>query len=644
MRTTGTIGLVTAQQLNNQPPTSLVHAFNTVPGVSMEERSPGSYRLSIRGSLLRSPFGIRNVKIYVDDFPLTDAGGNSYLNLFDPSSVNRAEILKGPQAGLFGANSEGVVLVHTLPAGEDSSRIKAGINAGSYGLFQQYAGYNQPGKRYQFSINEAFQRADGYRQNSALNRKSISTSQQYRYAPSGTLRLLALYTDLAYQTPGGLTQEQYLSSPRMARPATSSLPGAAEQQAGIVNRSFFGGITNENILSTHTRFLVSLYGMNTAFSNPFITNYEQRKENTIGIRSFFELKNQWNHVHWQWNTGVEGSITSSHINNYDNDAGRKAAPQKFDKIRTSQDFVFTHLNIDISRKLMIELATSLNFFGYKYRGLYPQDIPWQKKSFDAEWMPRFAASYQATSNFAVRASVSRGYSSPTTDEVRGTNNIINTALQAETGWNYEAGIRFSDNKDFVRLDITTFYYRLNQAIVRRVNADEEDYYINAGGTDQSGIESQLIAWIKHPAKKGFIRSLQLCNDYTFSHFMFRDYIAGTANYSGNKLTGVPQNRIINSIETHFPLSIYLFVQHNYTSSLPLNDANTATASAYHLVQLKAGWRSAIHRKTSYEIYGGIDNLLNMQYSLGNDLNAVGNRYYNAAPLRNVYFGVRAAFL
>ena len=40
---------------------SLLPALNTSPGVRMEERSPGSYRLNIRGSSLRSPFGVRNV-------------------------------------------------------------------------------------------------------------------------------------------------------------------------------------------------------------------------------------------------------------------------------------------------------------------------------------------------------------------------------------------------------------------------------------------------------------------------------------------------------------------------------------------------------------------------------------------------------
>jgi iron complex outermembrane receptor protein len=34
-----------------------------------------------------------------------------------------------------------------------------------------------------------------------------------------------------------------------------------------------------------------------------------------------------------------------------------------------------------------------------------------------------------------------------------------------------------------------------------------------------------------------------------------------------------------------------------------------------------------------------DNLLNASYSLGNDLNAFGRRYFNPAPLRNWVGGV-----
>ena len=54
---------------------SVVTAVNTTAGVRMEERSPGSYRFNIRGSALRSPFGVRNVKVYFNDIPFTDPVG-----------------------------------------------------------------------------------------------------------------------------------------------------------------------------------------------------------------------------------------------------------------------------------------------------------------------------------------------------------------------------------------------------------------------------------------------------------------------------------------------------------------------------------------------------------------------------------------
>ena len=106
---------------------------------------------------------------------------------------------------------------------------------------------------------------------------------------------------------------------------------------------------------------------------------------------------------------------------------------------------------------------------------------------------------------------------------------------------------------------------------------------------------------------------------------------------------MPRQVAISSVQIKFPKQVYLFVQHNYTSSIPLNDANSVYANKYNLVQAKAGWQTALSRKTRLEIYGGVDNLFNENYSLGNDLNAVGNRYYNASPLRNFYAGFNVTF-
>src|SRR4028119_1582945 len=109
------IGVVTNQELQQFSPISILPAVNTIPGVRMEERSPGSYRLSIRGSSLRSPFGVRNVKVYWNDIPFTDPGGNTYLNQFSFYNFSSLEILKGPGSSLYGAGTGGVMLLNSFP-------------------------------------------------------------------------------------------------------------------------------------------------------------------------------------------------------------------------------------------------------------------------------------------------------------------------------------------------------------------------------------------------------------------------------------------------------------------------------------------------------------------------------------------------
>src|SRR5687767_8940317 len=115
LKSPASAGILSVNALQKSSQQSLLPVINTIPGIRMEERSPGSYRLSIRGSLLRSPFGVRNVKVYIDELPFTDATGNTYLNLFDVTGLQRVEIMKGPDASIFGANSGGVIRLGVFP-------------------------------------------------------------------------------------------------------------------------------------------------------------------------------------------------------------------------------------------------------------------------------------------------------------------------------------------------------------------------------------------------------------------------------------------------------------------------------------------------------------------------------------------------
>jgi iron complex outermembrane receptor protein len=642
MRATAAVGLLNAQILQQQSSSSLLPAVNTVPGVRMEERSPGSYRLSIRGSLLRSPFGIRNVKIYFDEFPLTDAGGNSYLNALDVSALGQIQILKGPQSSIYGTNSGGVVL---LQSGNNIQTPTASLKleGGAFGSFHEHVTLSQDWNKYHLAITQAYQTSDGYREHSGMKRKYFQIAQKLEYSPSANLQALIFYSDLNYQTPGGLTAAQLALNPRASRPAAGAIRSAVEQQAGILSKMLFAGISNSWQISEHIKHVASVFTSYTDLKNPFITNYEHRKEFTLGLRTYLQYEKNATDIDYSVNLGFEGSGTASDNDNYDNNFGAPAAVQASDKLKASSNFAFAHINLDLYKKLLVELSASANLYKYNYESLAPVAIAQQSKNFDVQFMPRLALSYLFDPSISFRASISKGYSPPTLAEVRASNNVINVDLHPESGWNYETGLRFQTVDNRISLDLTGFYYHLNNAIVRRLNENDTEFFINAGGTKQYGLESAVSAFIFPYAKTRFIRSLQLRNAYTHSRFKFSNYLDRTADYSGNDLTGVPKHTVTSSVDVQFPAGLYFFVQHNYTATIPLNDANTVYSRRYNLVQAKVGWTGLRMNKSSLEIYAGVDNLLNEQYSLGNDLNAAGSRYYNPAATRNFYAGLSYRF-
>ena len=641
LRVPSSVSLISNKQLRDQPGISMLPALNSVPGIRMEERSPGSYRLSIRGSSLRSPFGVRNVKVYLDEFPLTDAGGNTYLNLIDINSIHNIEVLKGPDGSLFGANSGGVVLLNPIDKRADSSWASAGISSGSYGLFQEKIAIQKKFKNQFLNINHSYQRSDGYREHSAMSRNFAQVIYRMNYSEENQLRVLAFYSNLEYKTPGGLTLTQYTANPSAARPSTAFIAGPVAQKARIKNNTLYAGIVNEAKIINNLRHVIALFGSSTDYLNPFITNYEIRKENTAGIRTYIELSgNQDKSINWKWNAGLELQTTGADIANYTNNRGVQGSLQAQDDIISNQFFYFTRFSTNIGERLSAEVASSLNYYKYKFsKNIRTYDSRFERK-FDPELMPRLALSYKISSNLALRSSISRGYSPPTIAEVRASDNIINPNIESETGWNYEAGLRLRNKTDRLWLDASIFQYRLENAIVRRVNANDTEYYLNAGGTRQTGVETQASYWLIEPGSKRFLSGLQLQNSYTLSKYFFQNYVNGTSNYSGNRLTGTPRSVVISGLDFRFKNNFYLFAQHNYTSKIALNDANSVFSNSFDLVHFKAGWRSSKPGKPIIDVFAGIDNLLDETYSLGNDLNAFGGRFFNAAAPRNFFAGMK----
>lgn len=196
------IGLVLKEDLERFNNTSLVSAANTLPGVRMEERSPGSYRFSIRGSSLRAPFGVRNVKVYWNELPLTDAGGNTYLNQLDANTIEQMEVIKGPGSSLYGAGTGGVLLLSS-PQPIKETTLTGSFLSGSYGLRNYQLAFNSGTENSSHYVGYQHQQADGYREQTRMVRDQLTSSFRFSLSDKEELETAIFYTDLYYQTRVG---------------------------------------------------------------------------------------------------------------------------------------------------------------------------------------------------------------------------------------------------------------------------------------------------------------------------------------------------------------------------------------------------------------------------------------------------------
>ncbi len=624
------IGYIEAADIQRFSSTSILPAVNVIPGVRMEERSPGSYRFSIRGSSLRSPFGVRNVKVYWNGLPLTDGGGNTYLNLLDLNAIGTMEVIKGPGGSLYGAGTGGVILMKSPE--DEGNNIQATAIAGSYGLQRYVLGGGIRTKNLVTHVQFAHQQSDGYREQTAMKRNAFNADTKLAAGKKGTVSATVFFSNLFYETPGGLNQIQYDADPKQARPPSVSL-GAVEAKAAVTNETIFGGLTYAHRWSEQWATSAGVYGAFSAFANPTIRNYEDREETNLGIRSTTKYSFQAGKI----TVGGEFQNFKSPIAVFDNNLGNPGAVQVKDELTSKVGLVFAQADFYLPSEFFITTGASINFLQYHFTRLEPAPPVSQTRNFDAVFSPRVAVLKKFSDKISLYTSYSNGFSPPTLAEVRPSTNTFSNTLNSETGKNIELGARGGLLEGKMNYDLTFYDFRLKNTIVVQRNAEGADYFLNAGKTSQRGLEALLSFDLESPAK--FVSKFKTWFSYAYQHYRFKEYSVLDVNYSGNKLTGVAPTIFAGGVDLDVRKRITTNVIVNYVDHIPVNDANSIFAGDYILLGAKVSYKSAVGGKHGLEFFAGIDNALDETYSLGNDLNAFGGRYYNAAMPRNYYGGI-----
>lgn len=609
---------------------NLVPVLNMLPGVRMEERSPASYRVGIRGSSLRSPFGVRNIKVYWNEIPLTEPGGNTPLNLLETDNVDNIEVIKGPVGSIYGAGTGGALLFSKeKPSNGFSANGSSMI--GSFGLQKYSLGVQNGGENGGFELQTTWQKGDGYREHSRFERKTIQLNGTVEAGGNGELNAFLLLSDLNYQTPGGLTAAQQSENPKLAR------PGSADQVAGILQQYVLSGLGYQLQVTPDLQVKATGYVNASYFENPFILDYKRDAQSGVGGRA---------RANWQARSDLKISAGAEYqqslvlARNFGNRNGVADTLRFDDELRTSQSLIFAQADYELPSDFIFTAGLSINSLSFDIYRLWDAALQTSyqfDRNFNGIAVPRLALLKKIGYQHALHASWSKGFSPPTIQEVRTNEGSLNLDLEPEKGTNWELGYRFRSMDNRLMFEANYFHFILDQTIVTRTNANGVVLFNNAGSTLQNGLEL-MLSW--QALRKSFDGiALRLGSSYTYHDFTFRDYLQNQNDFSGNRLTGVAPHTWVSTADLEYGNGFYLNLTHNYSDEIPLNDGNTVYANAYHLVQLKFG-KTITTKYGTWEVFAGADNLLNERYSLGNDLNAFGGRFFQPAPERNYFGGIK----
>ena len=626
--TAASVSVITAADINKSDGIILTSVLNKIPGLTMQQGALNTNRITIRGIGARAQYGTNKIKAYFDGIPLTTGEGETTIDAIDLASIEKIEIIKGPNSTSFGSGLGGVIQLFSRETPLLASFGKATVTFGSFGLLQQRlsAGYDDS-KTNIFSSYTDLQ-TDGFRANSSYNRKSLNLHGKQKMGSNGILSFLGTFTRLKAFIPSSINETDLKNSPEKA-----ASTWAAAQGYESYDQSLFG-------LGYDHRFSEKWSMQTSVFSN-FKDAYEPRpfdilkdKTSSVGFRSNVNYKDQVFSLPFELSFGsellTENYKYSLFKNGYQSQPGQGSIQgDEFSAINQNRNYsnYFLQMELWISAKLHLETGVALNTTKYSLEDVFYTNSSGQKTpfTFGKVCSPRVGLSYKVSPVKNIFTSVSTGFSVPSVAETLTPEGRINTDLKPEIGVNYELGFKGNWLRNKVYTEVTFYTTQINNLLVARRTANDQYVGINAGSSSHSGLEFLVnYALLALP-------QLQITPYFSgaVNAFKFKEFLDGDADYSGNQLTGVPENQFNFGVDLNTKNGFTVNTSFRTMGAIPLNDSNTKYSERYALLDIKTTYVFTILSVLKTELNAGINNASNTKYAANILPNAVG--FGTAAP-------------
>ena len=578
-------------------------------------------RISIRGFGARSAFGIRGIKLIVDGIPETTPDGQSQLDNLPLGLVSSVEILRGPNANLYGNSSGGVISINTLTKSSEKHYRYSGI----FGAYQYQSLQRTRILDWNSSsliIHYDKRRSNGYRDQSGYKSNILNLKYINDLDNKNKIVWQINYTDSPYAyDAGGLKLSEVENDRRQARKNNidyDTYEKVKHLKTGVSwnhkrnENSFFDSYFFYQKRDFFTKLpfnfggIISLdrdyYGLGTKYTK----RYALDNRNRTLVLGLDYLNQSDDRKRYKNDLGVKGEITFDQIERFKSTGLYMLSQTSYDTgflLRYGIRYDVNIIRTDSSSSIMLD---KLN--------------------------PSIGLSYTVNSNDNIFFSFGTSFETPTLNELSNNPNGegLNEDLKSSSSLNYEIGWR----KAVSNLTLEAIAYVIsseNEILPYELEQfPGKNFYQNVGSTSRYGVElnSQL-------SFKGGRINLS----YTLSKNKFEDFIIDNNNLADNLIPGIPSQML--DLDLIFKLSRgrSLIISNRLIGERYADNANETLISSYNLLNIK--YSKEIFKKS--EIFLGVNNAFNQEYFDNIRINAFGKRYYEPAPKRNFYFGINLSF-
>jgi len=560
------ITVITAADIEARQERTISDVLKDVPGLNVVQTGgPGGVTsVFIRGT------NSNHTKVLIDGIDVSDpsnsTGAFDFGQLLTPD-IERIEVLRGPQSGLYGSDAIGGVINIITRAGSGPLTLAAGLEAGSFETFNQAARLSGSQDAFHYSVNVTHFHAGATpvtpldllppgeaRNDDYDDNLTLSTKLGYDITPNFDLGLVARYTDIHLHTTG----EDF------PPPLFIGVP-AAEQTTAATDEYF-------TRLTAHAVCFDGLLDQTLGFA------YSHLRTSTVEPQSPAVLNTgERRKADWQGNFRLAPGMTVVAGAEYERDEIEQPVSAS------------VHIGSGYA-----ELQSQLGAHWFSALNVRYDD----NSRFGGKTTWRFAPAWViAESDTKLKASVGTGFKAPTLSELYQSFPpffFANPALKPETSTGWDAGFEQGLVHGAVRFGATYYYNRIHDLITSDATGTT---YANIGKATTDGIES-FIAW--QP-----LTQLTLRLDYTYTEATDEVLDEELLRRPKHKGTVLAQWQATSAWQLSVDvLAVGSWVDGNRDFSIPRLDA-----PGYVTVNFATSYELNRH----LTVFGRINNVLDRQY-------------------------------